>query len=149
MYASSTMYINCAAHPSGCLGAVASWSYKWEVQSEGVKTFLQSMSRDPTTFQPYPHSFKVDKTYTVTVTAFTGSRSSSASVQVYVAHGNVTAAVVGGYVRSVPVGDDLVLDASISADADTPPGAPSTLSFKVTQPTLLFSLSVRTTSHAF
>ena len=137
MYATSTIYINCAAHPSVCHGAVATWTYKWEVMLEGVKTSLQSMSRDPTTFQPRPHSFQVDKTYTVTVTAFTGNRSSSASVQVYVAHGYVTAAVVGGYMRSVPVDKDLLLDASISADADTPPGVPSSLSYKVIQTSVL------------
>jgi hypothetical protein len=76
----------------------------------------------------------VDKTYTLTITASVGSSSSSASVKVYVAHGTVTAAVVGGYTRSTPVDKLFVLDASGSSDADTSPSAVSTLAYQVIHP---------------
>ena len=132
MYVRTVLHVECAADPSACLIAPSALSFKWDVKHDGVLTDLQSMSRDPTTFQPRPNDFKVDNNYQVMVTAFAGNLSSFASVQVYVAHGNVTAAVVGGYDRSVPIDEDLVLDASISVNADTPPGAPSSLSFKVT-----------------
>ena len=50
---------------------------------------------------------------------------------VYVTHGIVTAAVKGGYKRSIPVDETILLDASISADDDAPPTAVSTLSYEV------------------
>jgi REJ domain len=71
----------------------------------------------------------VDKTYTVTVTASAGTSSAAASVDVYVAHGPVSAAVVGGYTRSAPLDKPFVLDGSISYDADNQTS--STLTYKV------------------
>jgi hypothetical protein len=53
---------------------------------------------------------------------------------VFVAHDVVTAAVVGGYVRSTPINLDFTLDASISRDADISPTSTlaSTLSYSWT-----------------
>ena len=55
----------------------------------------------------------------------------SASTIVYVAHGVVTAAILGGYTRSVPLDQPLTLDASFSSDSDFPTSSVSALSYKV------------------
>jgi hypothetical protein len=68
---------------------------------------------------------------TVTITAAVGTSSSSASVIVFVTKGAVTAAVVGGYIRTASLDKILTLDASISSDAAVSPDLPSTLAYKV------------------
>jgi REJ domain len=99
------------------------------VKLKGDTVPIYSTSRDPSRFALPPYSLLVDKTYTVTVTASAGRSSAAASVDVYVAHGPVSAAVVGGYTRSAPLDKAFVLDGSISYDADN--RTSSTLAYQV------------------
>ena len=106
-------------------------SYKWNVKLDGMSSEMTSASADPLAFSALPYTLTVDKTYNITVTAFTGKSSSSSSVLVYVSRGDVTAAVEGGYSWSIPVNQSLVLNALISTDADVPINSESTLKYKV------------------
>jgi sugar lactone lactonase YvrE len=128
--ASSTLLLHSDASLSGCASTMA-LKYSWAVQLNGISTGLSSVSPDPTVFSLRPYTLTADKTYSVKLTASAGTSSSSATVNMYVPHGAVTAAVVGGDTRSVPIDLDLLLDASISTDADVSPTAPSTLLYKV------------------
>jgi sugar lactone lactonase YvrE len=127
---SSTLLLHSDASLSGCASTMA-LKYSWAVQLNGISTGLSSVSPDPTVFSLRPYTLTADKTYSVKLTASAGTSSSSATVNMYVPHGAVTAAVVGGDTRSVPIDSDLLLDASISTDADVSPTAPSTLLYKV------------------
>jgi REJ domain len=131
MLASSYLSIHSTASLSGCASATASLKYSWAVQLNGLETDIRSTSPDPTTFSLVPYSLAADQTYTVTLTASTGASSSTASVKVYVPHGDMSAAIAGGYSRSVPVDRDLVLDASNSSDSDISPNKTSGLIYKV------------------
>ena len=124
---SSPLTILSAATHSSCAPKVTAVKYPWSVQ-----TGTPSTSRDPSKFSVPPYSFAVDSTYIVTITASVGplSTSTSASVTVHVAKGPVTAAVIGGYTRSVPLDQDLVLNASIITNADTRPGVKSSLNYQ-------------------
>ena len=129
--ASSPFTVMSTTSLSSCVSAAAV-KYAWTVQRAGVDTAITSTSRDPSRFTLPSHYLAVDNTYTLTVTAKTNTSSSSASVTVYVYHGNVTAKVIGGYERSVPVNEDLILDASPSYDDDVSSlRNQSTLTFKV------------------
>jgi REJ domain len=128
--ASSSLSLHSAASMSGCASTTA-LKYSWAVLLNGVSTGFSSVSPDPTTFSLLPYSFTADQTYSVTLTASAGTSSSSATVSMYVPHGDVRAAVLGGDTRSVPIDSDLLLDASVSTDADVSPNAPSTLLYKV------------------
>jgi REJ domain len=119
--------------PSVCApGGVSSppLLYSWSVTKEGLTTDFESQSKDKTRFLLKPHSLQVDQSYDVTLTATdsTSSTSSTATITVYVAPGLVTAAISGGYRRSVPVSKLLSLDASSSSDSDV---AIPNLSFQV------------------
>ena len=131
--ASSPLTILSAATLSSCATKATSLVYSWAVQlgSQTSSLAISSVSFDPSRFSLPPYSLAVDKTYTITITAKAGISSSSAYVDVYVAHGVITAAVVGGYVRSNPIDKIFVLDASISTDADTHSSAKSTLIYQV------------------
>ena len=129
--ASSPLSLRSAASVSGC-ASTTSLKYSWVVQLNGISTGFSSASPDPTTFSLPPYTLTADKTYSVKLTASAGASSSSATVDMYVPHGEVTAAVIGGDTRSVPIDSELLLDASISTDADVSPTAPSTLLYKVT-----------------
>ena len=67
----------------------------------------------------------------VKVTVSTDTSTISASIIVYVAHGVVTAVIVGGSYRSAPVDQELLIDASGSFDSDNIQGAASRLSYQV------------------
>jgi sugar lactone lactonase YvrE len=112
MLVSSPLSLHSDASLSGCASRTA-LKYSWAVQLDGISTGISSVSPDPTTFSLLPYSLAADKTYSVTLTASAGTSSSSATVKMYVPHGEVTAAVIGGDTRSVPIDADLVLDASI------------------------------------
>jgi hypothetical protein len=115
---------------STCAAATAV-SYKWTVKRDGELTSLSSASQNPTTFSLPSHTLQVDKKYEVIITATAGSSSASASTVVYVSRGSLTAAVVGGYSRSIPVDKVLLLNASLSTDADVISQNQSNLSYKV------------------
>ena len=106
--------------------------YKWVVELNGQSTAIISTSSDPRTFSLPSYSLKVDNTYTIILNATAGTSSTSASVEVYVAQGPVTAVVKGGYAQSIPVDQELVLDASISQDANIQQSKNSTLLYMVT-----------------
>ena len=130
--ASSPLNIKSIATLSTCSSRSKSIEYSWTVQLEsGAYVPVKSLSRDPSRFSIPAYSLLVDRTYTVTITAKAGPSSSSVSVSVYVAYGDLAAAVVGGYIRSSPVDKAFVLDASISTDADTPLLTKSTLTYQV------------------
>ena len=130
IFASSPLSILCTGSSSPCDSA-ALVSYKWNVKLEGMSSEMTSASADPLVFSALPYTLTVDKTYNITVTAFTGKSSSSSSVLVYVSRGDVTAAVEGGYSWSIPVNQSLVLNALISTDADVPINSELTLKYKV------------------
>lgn len=106
-------------------------TYSWAVTLEGLQVGLPSASLDPTRFSLGAYSLLVDNTYEITVTATAGKSSTSHSVSVYVAHGAVTADIMGGLTRFTPIDAPLVLDASGSTDADVSPYLRSTLSYLV------------------
>ena len=108
-------------------------SFVWTVTqgAQAVTTAITSASSDPARFSLTAYKLTVDTLYTITVTATAGDTSVSASTTVYVAHGAVTAAIVGGNVRSVPVDKVLVLDGSISSDSDKAPSDGSIMTYKV------------------
>ena len=128
----SALSILSAATLSSCASQSNSVVYSWSVQLAGASVSIVSASLDPSRFSISSYVLAVDRTYVITITASAGSSTTSASVTVYVALGTVTAAVVGGYLRSTPVDKVLVLDASISSDADESPTVASTLEYKVT-----------------
>jgi hypothetical protein len=131
--ASSSLTILSAATLSSCASKAATVVYSWAVQEEGLSLSLASTSLDPTKFSLAPHALVAYMTYTVTVTASVGTTSSSSvSVTVFVTKGVVTAAVVGGYIRSASVDRVFTLDASISSDASVSPAVASTLTYKWT-----------------
>ena len=133
MVASSPLTILSATTLSSCADGLSKVTFSWSVStgSNGVTTSIKSSSLDPSKFYVTSYALTVDTTYTVTVTALTGAASASASTIVYVAHGVVTAAILGGYTRSVPLDQPLTLDASFSSDSDFPTSSVSALSYKV------------------
>jgi hypothetical protein len=131
--ASGVLDLQSVTVPSVCApGGVASppLLYTWSVTKDGLTTAFESESKDKTRFLLKPHSLQVDQSYDVTLTSTdsTSSTSSTATITVYVAPGLVTAAISGGYKRSVPVSKLLSLDASSSTDSDL---AIPNLSFQV------------------
>ena len=106
-------------------------SFQWSVTVDNHNTTIKSTSKDPSQFILAAYKLSVDTTYTITVQVTAGTYTVSASTTVYVTHGTVTAAIVGGNVRSVPVDKILVLDGSISYDADVSSSVTSTLTYQV------------------
>ena len=130
--ASSPLTILSTASLPTCASQSSKITYAWTVSLAGVSiTPLESTSSDPSQFHLPAYSLIVDKTYDIMVSATADSVTSSAFVTVYVQHGSVTAAVVGGYARSAPVNQILTLDASISSDADVSPSSQSDLTYQV------------------
>jgi hypothetical protein len=131
--ASSSLTILSAATLSSCASKATAVRYSWLVQKDGLGLSIASTSLDPTKFSLAPYALAVDTTYTVTITASVGTTSSSSvSVTVFVSKGDVTAAVVGGYIRTASVDKVFSLDASISNDAAVSPAVAPTLAYKWT-----------------
>ena len=130
IFASSPLTILSTVSLSNCATA-APMSYKWTVELDGVPVSITSSSPDPLVFSTLPYKLSVDKTYKISLKATTSKSSATASILVYVSRGDVTAAVVGGYSRSIPATEPLILDALISKDMDEPAGTASTLKYKV------------------
>jgi hypothetical protein len=134
--ASRKLSILSAVTFSSCPSSTGKVKYTWSVinVNTGLNSALVSTSLDPRKFVLPAYSLSVGLSYLITVTATSGTSSTSAvPVTVFVSHGLVTAAVVGGYVRSAPINLDFVLDASISRDSDISPTVvtDSTLSYSV------------------
>ena len=150
--ASSPLTILSVFKQSSCISKDTAVAYSWTVQTGYPlkPAGLSSVSRDPSRFSLPAYNLTVDATYIVTITASVGKSSTSVSVTVYVAHGTVTAAVMGGYTRSIPANQDILLDASISTDDDAAPFAVSTLAYEVRSPHIItlsfcaFSMSITT-----
>jgi hypothetical protein len=120
---------------SSCASATTRVVYQWRLFIDGSEVVKISTSLDPRRYTLPPYSLSVGLTYTLTITATSGtSSSSSAPVTIFVLQGLVSAAVIGGYIRSTPIDLDFNLDASISRDADVDPSftAVSTLAYQWT-----------------
>ena len=131
MVASSPLIILSVASLSSCASSALPVVFVWTVKNGGASVNMKSSSLDPSIFAVPSYGLVVNNVYTVTVTASTGMSTVSASTTVYVAHGVVTAVIVGGTYRSAPVDKALQLDASGSYDTDFPQISASMLSFKV------------------
>ena len=132
--ASSPLTILSVANLSSCAAVGTKVAFVWSVAvgSPPFPTTINSSSLDPLKFSLVAYKLAVDSTYTITVTASTSASSVSVSTTVYVAHGVVTASIVGGSYRSTPVDKTLQLDASNSFDSDYSSRNSSNLLFKVT-----------------
>ena len=132
--ASSPLTILSVANLSSCAAVGTKVAFIWSVAvgSPPFPTTINSSSLDPLKFSLVAYKLAVDSTYTITVTASTSASSVSVSTTVYVAHGVVTASIVGGSYRSTPVDKTLQLDASNSFDSDYSSRNSSNLLFKVT-----------------
>ena len=119
---SSTISIQSIATLPICATDKAKVLYVWTVFLGGVDTGLTTTSQDSSKFLLPPYKLIVDKTYTVTVTATHGTSVTSTSVTVYVAHGNVDVIVLGGYSRASTITESLVMNATLSTDADEASG---------------------------
>ena len=128
--ASSPLKILSIATLSTCAPG-ASVAFVWSIKNGSVIINIKSSSLDPSIFAIPSYGLVVNNVYTITVAASTGTSTVSASTIVYVAHGVVTAVIVGGTYRSAPVDKALQLDASGSYDTDFAQISASMLSFKV------------------
>ena len=133
MIASSPLTILSAATLSSCASPGAKVTFAWTVTMNGIGTAIKSLSLNPSIFALPAYGFVVDNNYVVTVTASTDTASASASTILYVAHGMVTAVILGGSYRTVPVDQLLQLDASHSSDSDFMLRSASMLSYQVPQ----------------
>ena len=133
--ASSPLTILSVATLSSCASSALPLVFVWNVQEGNLtgSVYIESSSLDPSIFAIPAYSLVVNNVYTITVTASTNTSTVSASTSVYVAHGVVTAVIVGGTNRSAPVNNVLQLDASGSYDTDFPQTSASTLTFQVRQ----------------
>ena len=131
---SSPLKILSVATLSSCASR-ASVAFVWNVQegNRTANTDIKSSSFDPSIFTIPAYRLMVNNVYTITVTASTRTSTVSVSTIVYVAHGVVTAVIVGGTNRSAPVNNVLQLDASGSYDTDYPQTPVSLLSYQVQQ----------------
>ena len=135
MVASSPLTILSVATLSICAPFALPVVFVWMVKkgNSTANTKIKSSSLDPSIFAIPPYELVVDNVYTIELTASTPTSTVTASTIVYVAHGVVTAVIVGGTYRSAPVDKVLLLDASGSYDSDYRNSSLSTLSYQVQQ----------------
>ena len=134
MVASSPLKILSVATFSSCSSmSDEKVTFAWTVrkESDNNQTLIKSTSLDPSIFSIPAYSLVANNNYMVKVTVSTDTSTISASIIVYVAHGVVTAVIVGGSYRSAPVDQELLIDASGSFDSDNIQGAASRLSYQV------------------
>lgn len=93
---------------------------------------------DPRKFYAPAYFFTAGQSYKITLSVVTSSTitlsriaSASSVTQVYIKHGIVVAAVRDGYSREASIDDEIVLDAAISTDEDSP-SASNTLFYRWT-----------------
>ena len=129
MKASDVLSLQGSAALSNC-ALSSSLNYTWTLStpSSGEVDF-KSTGVDPRKYTVAAYSLNAGSSYKATLTVLSlnsiGQRLSSgfSMVTIYVAHGNVKAAVRGGYVREIRINKALNLDASISSDEDTSTGS--------------------------
>ena len=126
---SDALILQGSAAVSKC-ATMTSLDYVWTLRnSSGVLMTFKSTSTDPRVFVAPAYSFIAGSSCTITLTVMSlnsrGQPSSSGNnvVNIYVEHGNVVAAIRGGYTRDSAVNRELTLDASISSDEDTSTGS--------------------------
>ena len=126
---SDALTLQGSATVSKC-ATMKSLTYTWTLtNSSGVLMTSKSTSTDPRVYIAPAYSFIAGSSYTITLTVKSfnsmGLPISSGQVEtkIYVAHGDVIAAIRGGYTRDSAVNRELTLDASISSDEDTATGS--------------------------
>ena len=129
--ASSPLTILSAVTISKCVQPVDTVNFTWTIKNGNANTNINSLSSDPSIFAIPSYKLVVNNIYTITVTASTSTSTVNVSTIVYVAHGVVTAFIVGGTYRSAPVNSVLQLNASGSYDSDYPQTSVSMLSYQV------------------
>ena len=129
--ASSPLTILSAVTISKCVQPVDTVNFTWTIKNGNANTNINSLSSDPSIFAIPSYKLVVNNIYTITVTASTNTSTVNVSTIVYVAHGVVTAFIVGGTYRSAPVNSVLQLNASGSYDSDYPQTSVSMLSYQV------------------
>jgi hypothetical protein len=122
---STVLSILSDASYTDCGGARArsGLSYLWTVKQSGLEqTSLGTLSKDPSVMKLLPYSLQVNSLFEfiLQVTKVDSLQTAAASVQVFVAPGNLRAVIAQGTVRSVRAGEVLTIDASASADEDVP-----------------------------
>ena len=127
--ASDILNLQGSAIQSNC-GLVSSLKYTWALtNSSGVLIDIKSTSADSRKYVAAAYSLNAGSSYKATLTVTTISSngillsSGYAVANIYVKHGNIKAAVKGGYARESAVDKVLVLDASISSDEDSATGS--------------------------
>jgi hypothetical protein len=134
--AETTLNVQSTAKFSTCAKATTKIEYTWRLLNVETGNYpaLVSSSLDTSKYSLPAYSLAVGSTYALIVTATVGTSSSSAApVTIFISQGLVTAAVVGGYIRSTPIDQNFILDASISKDTNVNPKSVtvSTLAYQV------------------
>ena len=129
MKAVDTLSLRGSAFASKC-GLTSLLTYNWSLtNASGTLMFSKSTSPDQRLYIAPAYSFIAGSSYFITLTVIALSSkgqllsSAYAVTNIYVSHGNIIAAVRGGYVRESAVDKPLILDASISSDEDTSTGS--------------------------
>jgi hypothetical protein len=141
--AATALNVLSAVQLSSCATSTKKIQYTWSLfnVNTGTPSALVSTNFDMSKYSLPAYSLAVGSTYTLIATASQGSSSvSAAPVTIFISQGLVTAAVVGGYIRSTPIDLDFILDASISSDADERPSAVSSLAYTVITTNLIYAL---------
>ena len=127
--ASDSLTIPGSAMVSKC-GSSYSLGYTWTLtNSSGALLTSKFTSTDPRKYVAPVYSLNAGSFYKVTLNLILLSQnglplsSLYTAANIYVKHGNVIAAVRGGYMREVSIDRVLTLDASISSDEDTSTGS--------------------------
>ena len=131
--ASDSLTIPGSAMVSKC-GSSYSLGYTWTLtNSSGALLTSKFTSTDPRKYVAPVYSLNAGSFYKVTLNLILLSQnglplsSLYTAANIYVKHGNVIAAVRGGYMREVSIDRVLTLDASISSDEDTSTGSETLL----------------------
>jgi hypothetical protein len=122
--AATRLNVQSTAKFSTCARSTTKIRYTWRLLNVDTRNYpaLVSSSLDTSKYSLPAYSLAVGSTYALIVTATVGTSSSSAApVTIFVSQGLVTAAVVGGYIRSTPIDQNFILDASISKDTNVNP----------------------------
>jgi hypothetical protein len=115
------MTISASAKVSSCTGSQTTSSINsitWSASLNNIAVQVPSTSKNPYSFIVSSYVLIVGSTYSITVTASTGSTSSSTSVQVYVTQGSLVAMIAGSSQKSVRELESIIVDGSSSYDED-------------------------------
>jgi hypothetical protein len=132
--AATALNVQSTAKFSTCASSTTKIIYTWRLLNleTGNSPALVSSSLDTSKYSLPTYSLTVGSTYALVVSATVGTSSTSATpVTIFISPGLVTAAVIGGYIRSTPIDQNFVLDASISKDANVNPASVAVLAYQV------------------